>query len=745
MYLCAVLFAVVDKMTFTLACIISALYGASSQVLSLDRSVGGRLFAGSIFLGCILSGGIAGFAVVSLSWLARGDNVEGVLEYLPSDLQQVPSRVEIAELKVAEGYLQKILTIPPAELNAFVQNYLQKLLPIPIQLPSVETVLQGVEELITYIESLVTNVDTAYWVLLIILYFVLSFPFAFSRGLVKPSMGIVLAIATLFMSSQVIFGSLMPIFGQRLFWTQVTGGYFKVALVNIVAMMINGLVMFVQSSHDNVRKTLGNVLLNCGKLLTRLASDVNVDNGIKSTQNVPKLVGTSIRDLDPSMHVKSTKEEMLQEVRALASQPVDDGKGKKRSLESGSTRAIHDVVSTKMSMDIFADTLLVEDALAACAFEPPIPGFSSQWGARKDLYEEALLSTKSLLSIINCLETSIAEANFEAKCLLKGEMINSIICRTMASVAALASSAAETLQSMPLGRKCYGPSLKWQPKDAEFWEGMQNELSLASDAIVEAASLDQDEGEDVESGLPLKVLKGRSTLLMLTTCESLVAQMQELENKLSIALAIRQPQKSDQTLSLKEKLMQNPYAPSCVMHSLLLSSLLVWALIVVGMKILYNAIVGKPKRNTWSQSRDIHFGLKYWLGMTIAVMGIVLIFWQGKGDDANPVEGYANMADFFFNWQPVYFSITAAICIQMEVETSAFRAVLRSTMTFLGGLFGYLTMLNGTLAQNPYFITSITCAFNCVCGFFSPIKRLRYSLFLTAFTFNAVVVCQVRR
>lgn len=743
MYLCAVLFAVVDEMTFTLACIVSALYGASSQVLSLDRSVGGRLFAGSIFLGCILSGGVAGFAVVSLSWLARGDNVEGVLEYLPSDLQQVPSRIEIAELKVAEGYLQKILTIPPAELNDFVQNYLQKLLPIPIQLPSVETVLQGVEDLITYVESLVTNVDTAYWVLLIILYFVLSFPFAFSRGLVKPSMGIVLAIATLFMASQVVFGALMPIFGQRLFWTQVTGGYFKVALVNIGAMIINGLLLFVQSSHDSVRRTLGNVLLNCGKLLTQLASDVNVDNGIESTHTLGKLVGNSSRSLASSLYVQSTKEAMLREVRAIASQPVKDDRAETHSLESGSARTIHNVGSTKMSMDIFADTLLVEDALAASAFEPPIPGVSSQWGARKDLYEEVLLSTKALLSVINSLETSIAEANFEAKTLLKGELINCIICRTMASTAALASSAAETLQSMPLGKKCYGPSIKWKPRDADFWEEMRKDLSLASDAILEAALQDQDEGEDAESGLPLKVLKGRSTLLMLATCESLLAQMQDLENKLSVALAIRQPQKNDQTLSFKDKLMQNPYAPSCVMHTLLLSSLLVWALIIDGMKLLYDTVVGKPKRRRWSQSRDIHFGLKYWLGMTIAVMGIILIFWQGKGDDENPIEGYANMADFFFNWQPVYFSITAAICIQMEVETSAFRAVLRSTMTFLGGLFGYLTMLNGSLAQNPYFITCITCAFNCVCGFFSPIKRLRYSLFLTAFTYNAVVICQV--
>lgn len=35
-------------MTFTLACVSSALYSAASQILSLDRTVGGRLFSGSV-------------------------------------------------------------------------------------------------------------------------------------------------------------------------------------------------------------------------------------------------------------------------------------------------------------------------------------------------------------------------------------------------------------------------------------------------------------------------------------------------------------------------------------------------------------------------------------------------------------------------------------------------------------------------------------------------------------------------
>ena len=90
----------------------------------------------------------------------------------------------------------------------------------------------------------------------------------------------------------------------------------------------------------------------------------------------------------------------------------------------------------------------------------------------------------------------------------------------------------------------------------------------------------------------------------------------------------------------------------------------------------------------------------------------------------------------------MYLWITACICLHQHVEASVFRAVLRTTMTVLGGVLGYCTMLNGNLANNPYFVGAITCTFNAFCGLFAPIKVLRYSLFVMAFTFNAVVVCQ---
>lgn len=130
------------------------------------------------------------------------------------------------------------------------------------------------------------------------------------------------------------------------------------------------------------------------------------------------------------------------------------------------------------------------------------------------------------------------------------------------------------------------------------------------------------------------------------------------------------------------------------------------------------------------------------MGLSVTIMSIVLILWKAKFSSENQLENAYNLAYFFFVWQPIYFWLTAAICIQFQVEAAAFRGVLRTTMTAIGGTLGWFTMMNGSLAQNPYFISGMVTLFNGVCGLISPIKEFRYSLFLTAFTFNAVVVCQ---
>ena len=52
----AALFVVVTKLQFSIACLVGILFSASSLVLSLDRSVGGRLFGGIVFIGTVGTG-----------------------------------------------------------------------------------------------------------------------------------------------------------------------------------------------------------------------------------------------------------------------------------------------------------------------------------------------------------------------------------------------------------------------------------------------------------------------------------------------------------------------------------------------------------------------------------------------------------------------------------------------------------------------------------------------------------------
>lgn len=59
------------------------------------------------------------------------------------------------------------------------------------------------------------------------------------------------------------------------------------------------------------------------------------------------------------------------------------------------------------------------------------------------------------------------------------------------------------------------------------------------------------------------------------------------------------------------------------------------------------------------------------------------------------------------------------------MESSLFRGILRSTMTVLGGTLGYLLMLNGTLANNPYWVCAFVAAGSGLAGLLAPDRTLR--------------------
>jgi hypothetical protein len=69
--------------------------------------------------------------------------------------------------------------------------------------------------------------------------------------------------------------------------------------------------------------------------------------------------------------------------------------------------------------------------------------------------------------------------------------------------------------------------------------------------------------------------------------------------------------------------------------------------------------------------------------------------------------------------------LTAGICMQRHVESSVPKGVLRATVSLVGGLVGYLLMLNGSLAQDPYWICGMLVLFNGLSGLFCVFPSFR--------------------
>ena len=81
--------------------------------------------------------------------------------------------------------------------------------------------------------------------------------------------------------------------------------------------------------------------------------------------------------------------------------------------------------------------------------------------------------------------------------------------------------------------------------------------------------------------------------------------------------------------------------------------------------------------------------------------------------------------------------------MQQQLEASIVKAFLRTAIIAFGGALGYVTMLNGTLAQNAYFVFFMGMLVNGFFGLFSPLGiDFRYTLFLAVYTWNGVVYCQ---
>jgi len=226
----------------------------------------------------------------SLAWLAHG-SASGLIEYLSSAYQKIPNRFDLGLLL---EYFPKVAALP---LPQFARDEVTKALDA--------------------IGEQVPEISAAFWVLLIVLYMVVSLPFAVARSSDDMRMGIFFAIGTLFLGSQVVFASLMPTLGLRLYWTQITLGYVKVALVNAGAMILTGMLLLSTSAYDAIRLRLGKTLQETGVLLSSIGTTWNRPCDIGASAP-PFLIHSGGVDV-----AAITDEEILQGLRRTAHMKAD--------------------------------------------------------------------------------------------------------------------------------------------------------------------------------------------------------------------------------------------------------------------------------------------------------------------------------------------------------------------------------------------------------------------------------------
>ena len=202
------LFLLLDRLTFSAACSSAIFYAMCSLAFTLDRSTGGRLFPGLVFVAACLVGGLLGFAVVSLSWLGRGSTVplQGLSGLTPAD-------ADTAELSSTFFVLLMVLHLV---------FYMW----------------------LTYMRATTTGLNNVYVTILI---------------------SVVSAVTMMGLF-------LMPSVGQYKFWTNVYSSVIKSSLVTLLGMTANAMILYVKSSHDKVREQLGDVFLEMGKLLSKCSS-----------------------------------------------------------------------------------------------------------------------------------------------------------------------------------------------------------------------------------------------------------------------------------------------------------------------------------------------------------------------------------------------------------------------------------------------------------------------------------------
>ncbi|EFN52423.1 hypothetical protein CHLNCDRAFT_138922 [Chlorella variabilis] len=723
----AALFAVVLRLQFTLACLCGVL--ASSLVLSLDRSVGGRLFGGIIFVGTVLTGAGVGGGLVVLAWLAHGSG-QALVEYLPEEMQAIPPTATIQRLEDAFDQFTAI--------------------PLPPLLK--ELVDAAVEKLSELLGEVLPPISAAYWALLMVVTALSFLPTAAARANRDFGKGIIIAIFMVFLSSMLVFATLLPLLGTKVFWDTVVIGYFKVAFVAAAANVVAGVLVCVRSAHDDVRRECAAILRGLGARISRLGTAAAgaaagpapaAADGWAAGRDVGREEGAVDRYLAGIRVYVDTRAS-----ECCATAGLEEAS--RQAAGSGAAAAevgLPPPPAGASEAGLAPVWAALETSLKTSRLEPPLPQLCSQPGADPAKYgalEGQLARLQRAVLVLGrgqagCLAALRAS---EGAAGATAARLRGALARVSGLAAAACAGAAEALAHMPALAKCSGAAVRWRPLPRAAWEEARGVLAAEGARLAESYVEGYQQG-GLDFALSLGIAEHRALLYCLAAAAELLAAAAAAEAAAAAALdvpaeppAAAPPAAGKEADGVVEKggdveapaaaaagsgaasgapppgllrrLAANPYLANAAILLVLASPLPVAKITLDACLRMARAVpallTSRQARRQVLRDPMVQYAFKYWLGMTSTVVIIAAIMWK--------------------------------------VEASLFRGVLRTTMTVLGGTLGYLIMLNGDLANNPYWVCAWVAAFSWLAGLLAPDKSLRYALFLAVFTFNAVVLCQ---
>lgn len=741
----AALFVTVSGLKLPIACMTSILAATALLLLSQDRSAGSRIFAAALLCCCSLAGAVLGGAVVSLAFLARGEG-EPLMSYLPKELQRVYPPATIAELqsKLRTAAPQHMLTeLPPQLLE---------------QLEAVKAALEKAAEGAAF--------SSAFWALLIVLPAALLVPLALARAYAPGFKGVIVQITALMAGNVVVFGVLAQVLTLRLFWQEVVLGFVYAGLASALCCLAAGCLVYVQSTHDEVRQSVGAILLDAGSQISRLASSLLERSG---EADGVKLNGGALDQRGPVAVQQEAYRRRLLDLVGPAATPRTGSHGK-----TGSPAATTGVAAARAGdpSSMQPQWARLKRSLGMAAFEPPLLGLCSQPGASLAAYGWLKKELELLCGSIFALRAACQRWSLEELAAAQGtqgyqeqEQATSAVCSALATAAACCAGCAEALEHMPPLGACSGPAVHWRPMDASRWLALRADLAATAAAVADAYNEGR-QASGLDFALEVDVQKSRAVLFLLPTVVQLLVRVEAFEAAAATALAIPAPAASSpatgkvdvekgvegeggaairdppqqQQPSLAHTLQSSPCASNAVTLLVMMSSLASWMTIAKGIAAgcrgVPAALSSKAALVTALRNPTAQFAFKFWLSNSLAMMGCILFLWKGPRR-----EGLEGQVRYLGDWQPMYFWMASTICTYPNVEGSVAKGFMRTVGIGVGGLLGLAASSNGALMNSPYYTTAIVMLLFAFFSLPAVVAEFRFTLCMIAYTIVGLVLC----